>query len=214
MLVFGHSVQGRRIVAMRYGSPTATRVSVIIGSMHGTELGGLPIVERIRREGAPRGTAMWLITTINPDGTVVRRRQNAHGVDLNRDGSHLWKGTARSREYYPGPRAVSEPETRAYMGFLALLKPDMVLVYHQAGNGIDSYQQKDPLLTRYLHGTMALPIKSFNCAGECTGTLTGWFNSTQKGAAITIELPRYFNQRDVARWSYAARVNAILIRDR
>ena len=39
--------QGRKIVARLYGSPDATRVSVMIGSMHGNEPGGVPVAKRL-----------------------------------------------------------------------------------------------------------------------------------------------------------------------
>ncbi len=201
----GYSVQGRKITARLYGSPTASRVGVFIGSMHGSELGGVPIAKRLEKLGAPTGTAMWVIRDLNPDGSRRGRRTNAHKVDLNRNSPHLWQPTARGPEYYPGPAAASEPETQAYLGFLRSVKPDVVLIYHQRGNGVDSYRQKNPKLTRGLAKRMKLKVKSFNCAGECTGTLTGWFNTTQQGTALTVELPAKVTTAAVKRWTNAAR---------
>ncbi len=83
----GYSVQGRKIVARLYGSPDATRVSVMIGSMHGNEPGGVPVAKRLEKLGAPRGTAMWVIRNLNPDGARSNTRQNANKVDLNRNGT-------------------------------------------------------------------------------------------------------------------------------
>jgi protein MpaA len=203
--VIGRSVQGRKIVARLYGSPTATKVGVIIGSMHGTERAGSRIVAKLRKKGAPKDTAMWVIRTINPDGHRKKQRGNARGVDLNRNGSDLWKGTARAPVYYPGPSALSEPETRAYVSFLSQIDPDVVLIYHQAGDGVDSYNQKNRGLTRGLAKRMQLPVKSFNCDGECTGTLTGWFNKNEQGTAITIELTRSVGNTQVNRWAKSAR---------
>lgn len=203
--VIGRSVQGRKIVARLYGSPDATKVGVIIGSMHGTEWAGSRITKRLRTKGAPKGTAMWVIRTINPDGHLRKQRGNANGVDLNRNGSHLWQGTARAPVYYPGPSAMSEPETRAYVSFLADMSPDVVLIYHQAGNGVDSYRQKNKGLTDGLAARMKLPVKSFNCDGECTGTLTGWFNNTLPGTALTVELTRNVGAKQVKRWTRSAK---------
>ncbi len=203
--VIGRSVQGRKIVARLYGDPNAAKVGVIIGSMHGTERAGSRITKRLRTKGAPKGTAMWLIRTINPDGHIRKQRGNARGVDLNRNGSHLWQGTARAPVYYPGPSAMSEPETRAYVSFLADVSPDVVLIYHQAANGVDSYQQKNKGLTDGLAKRMKLPVKSFNCDGECTGTLTGWFNSSLPGTALTVELTANVGAKQVKRWTRAAK---------
>jgi protein MpaA len=203
--VIGRSVEGRKIVAQLYGSPTATKVGVVIGSMHGTERAGARIVKKLRKKGAPKGTAMWTITTLNPDGHRKKQRGNANGVDLNRNGSDLWKGRARAPAFYPGPGALSEPETRAYVSFLSEIDPDVVLIYHQAGNGVDSYQQKNRGLTTGLAKRMKLPVKSFNCDGECTGTLTGWFNKNEAGTALTVELTRRVAKKQVKRGAQAAR---------
>ncbi len=201
----GYSVQGRKLVARLYGSPTATKVGVIIGAMHGTELAGIPIARRVEKLGAPAGTAIWVIRNLNPDGSRINRRGNARKVDLNRNGTHIWQSTARAPDYYPGTSAASEPETRAYISFLESVKPDVVLIYHQRGNGVDSYRQKNAGLTKGLAKRMKLPVKSFDCDGECTGTLTGWFNTTQPGAALTVELTASTTTKQVKRWAKAAR---------
>ncbi|MFA7266199.1 MAG: M14 family zinc carboxypeptidase [Candidatus Nanopelagicales bacterium] len=201
----GYSVQGRKIVARLYGSPDATKVGVMIGSMHGTERGGIPVAKRIEKLGAPAGTALWVIRNLNPDGSRINQRGNANKVDLNRNGTHIWAAKARAPVYYPGPSSASEPETRAYISFLESVKPDVVLIYHQHGTGVDSYRQKNAGLTKGLAKRMKLPVKPFNCDGECTGTLTGWFNTTQAGAALTIELTASVNTKKINRWAKAAR---------
>lgn len=203
--VIGRSVQGRKIVARLYGSPSASRVGVVIGSMHGTELAGIPIAKRVEKYGARAGTAIWVIRDLNPDGSRIKQRGNANKVDLNRNGVHIWQSKARAPDYYPGKSAASEPETRAYIKFLEDIKPDVVIIYHQRGTGVDSYRQKNAGLTNGLAKRMKLPVKSFNCDGECTGTLTGWFNTTQDGAAITIELPATVNKQMRQRSAKAAR---------
>lgn len=38
-----------------------------------------------------------------------------------------------------------------------------------------------------LHRGLRLPVKSFNCSGQCHGTMTEWFNATFPGVAVTVE---------------------------
>lgn len=212
--VIGRSVKGRNIVARLYGSKSSSRVAVIIGSMHGNETGGVPIAKRLEQISPPLGTALWVIRNLNPDGTKMHRRQNAHGVDLNRNGRDHWRSYAGGREYYPGKRAASEPETRAYIRFLNSVDPDVVLIYHQAGNAVDSYHQKNRGLTHGLADRMKLRVRSFACNGVCTGTLTGWFNTTHSGVALTVELPRPVSKKAVKRGARAARWAATYVPDR
>jgi len=203
-IVIGYSVKKRPIVARLYGSASATRVVVIIGSMHGSELAGLKITKRLDAHGAPASTAMWVVPNLNPDGAAKGTRKNAHGVDLNRNGSYSWRPTASSADNYPGKKPLSEPETRAYLKFLTAVKPDLVLIYHQAGNAVDSYQQKNKGLTKGLAKRMKLKVKSFPCSDVCRGTLTGWFNHTFPGVALTVELPRPVSTTQAKRYTTAA----------
>ena len=46
---------------------------------------------RISRQKPPRGTALWLIEDLNPDGHAAGTRQNANGVDLNRNFPYRWQ---------------------------------------------------------------------------------------------------------------------------
>ena len=34
---------------------------------------------------------------------------------------------------------------------------------------------------------LKLPRKTFDCGGVCHGTMTGWYNHTFKGSALTVE---------------------------
>lgn len=211
-VVIGRSVQGRDIVANAYGDPAARKVLVVIGSMHGTELGGVKVANRVAAAGAPAGTRIWVVRNLNPDGAVVRSRTNARGVDLNRNAPDLWQTGPRGL-VYPGPSAASEPETQAVMRFLADVQPDLVLSFHQALNGVDSYGNKDRRLIKWLGRKFRLPVKRFACSGICRGTLTGWFNANQPGSAVTIEFPARVGASEARTWAGSVRRIATGLRD-
>src|SRR5829696_3813189 len=80
-LEFGDSVQGRDLRAYRVGPKDTDRVVLVVGSFHGDEDEGHEIVARLRDE-SPNSFAIWLVTTVNPDGIAANQRKNAHGVDL------------------------------------------------------------------------------------------------------------------------------------
>ena len=128
----GHSVQGRPITALRVGDPRAKRRILVVGEIHGNELAGLAVTRRLRRAHPPRGVQLWLIDELNPDGAAAGTRQNAHGVDLNRNFPYRWKAMGGpSSTYYSGPRPLSEPESTAAAAFIKRIKPRVTIWYHQ-----------------------------------------------------------------------------------
>jgi protein MpaA len=186
--VIGHSVQGRRIVAYHLGDPSLARVSVIIGQMHGDEPAGPHLVRALlaaKRRLA--GVNLWVVATMNPDGAAAHTRQNAHGVDLNRNFPHRW--TPLTGQYYSGPRVASEPETRAVRDFLVRVHPHYVVSLHQPLFGVDTTDggAADPAFRHRLARNLGLPEKAFRCWSTCRGNMTGWYTARGYGVALTVE---------------------------
>ena len=194
--VIGRSVEDRPIRAYRVGDSDARRTVVVLAAMHGDELAPRVIVQNLR-DGAPvDGVDMWLVPTYNPDGAVVRDRQNARGVDLNRNFPVRWRDLDGAYESGSGPS--SEPETRAVKRFLNRVDPDRIVSFHQPLYGVD-VRGKAPAFGRRLADGLRLPVRAFDCGGVCHGTLTQWFNARHDGVAITVELGdspsrRYLNR--------------------
>ncbi len=193
----GKTVKGRNIVAWRLGVPTSSRKVVILAAMHGNERGPSRILNNLR-DGRPiRGADIWVVPTYNVDGAVAHRRQNAHGVDLNRNYPRHWVHLTGS--YYSGPRAASEPETRAIMAFLKAVRPAYVVSFHQPLNGVGRAGPKGAALVKRLHRGLRLPVKSFNCSSVCHGTMTEWFNANFPGVAVTVEYGRGVSRKQARR---------------
>ncbi|MBK8294498.1 MAG: DUF2817 domain-containing protein [Solirubrobacterales bacterium] len=128
----GESVRGRPILAKRLGDPEAPFKALVVGSIHGDEAQGVRVVRRLRKydpRGA-RGVQFWTIKTTNPDGLARRTRKNARGVDLNRNFPHRFDPKLNGG-YNSGPRAASEPETRAVMRLSKRVDFDLAIWYHQ-----------------------------------------------------------------------------------
>jgi protein MpaA len=139
--VVGHSVRGRAIVAYERGDRTAP-VTVVVGVIHGNEAAGLAVIRRLRTMPLPAGVHLWLVPTVNPDGLAAGTRQNAHGVDLNRNWPVAWVPNGRPWDgYYAGPRPMSEPENRAMRAFILRVRPALTIWYHQP---LDEVYGSDP----------------------------------------------------------------------
>jgi protein MpaA len=193
----GTSVEGRNIVAWRLGDPKSSRKVVVLAAMHGNETGPSRILYNLR-DGRPiRGADIWVVPQYNRDGVARRTRQNAHGVDLNRNYPRNWVRLTGS--YNSGPRPASEPETRAVMAFLKAVRPAYVISFHQPLRGVGRAGPKGNAFVRRLHRGLRLPVKSFNCSGVCHGTMTEWFNASFPGVAVTVEYGRGVSRKQSTR---------------
>lgn len=185
----GTSRRGTSIVACQLrGSDAAADPLLVVGSMHGNEKAGMRIVSRLKqRDLAGLVANIWVIRTINPDGTRVDTRGNARRVDLNgnfptRNWHQRYRGTAK----WGGPKAASEPETRALMKAVRRLRPAEVVVFHQALNLIDCPPYRSTSLTRSLRELTGYRAK---CLPVLTGNFTAWANGKYPGTtAVTFEL--------------------------
>jgi hypothetical protein len=126
---------------------------------------------------------------MNPDGDARHTRQNARGVDLNRNWPHHWKHL--TGQYYSGPRPLSEPETRAVWKFLKQLRPRFVVSLHQPLDGVDKTAGHGKAYRRFrdaLARNLRLQVKDFNCWSVCHGSMSGWYEQHHIGVAVeTVE---------------------------
>ena len=181
--VIGHSVSGRPIRAWHLGTPGAPKV-VLVSTMHGDESKVADILTSLRDGRRVHGIDLWVVPSYNPDGKARHRRQNARGVDLNRNYPTSWRRV--TGRYDSGSKPASEPETKAMMGFLRKVRPAYVVSFHQPLHGVDTLT-KHPAFSRRLARALHLPVKRFSCNGGCHGTMTMWFNKHFRGQAVTVE---------------------------
>lgn len=137
----GHSVRGRAIVLVRFGS--GPRHVLLVGGVHGDEYGGsvaskFAVYLRTHPSAIPTGTQVDVIAYANPDGRVLKWRANARKVDLNRNfPARNWtrhrnrNGTSHGRS--PG----SELETKALIGVLRRGHYARVISLHSRGRLVD-----------------------------------------------------------------------------
>jgi murein peptide amidase A len=184
-VVIGHSVRGRPIVARVLGPDAAPRKLLLVGCIHGNECAGRAILSALARRRVPAGVQLWLVAEMNPDGAAVDTRQNAHGVDLNRNFPYRWERIL-DPTYDSGPRPASEPETRAAMGLIRRIKPAVTIWYHQHMDLVDLSGGDRGVARRYAH----LSGLTATCLGFFAGSATLWSNHLRPGTtAFVVELP-------------------------
>jgi hypothetical protein len=144
----GRSVRGTPLWVAEVQPQSARGESLrvlVLGAMHGDELSSVSVVfdwlDRARGGASPR--VHWrFVPLVNPDGFLRSppTRVNLRGVDLNRNfatedwnarASEYWvERTKRDPRRYPGPGALSEPESQWVHRQIASFKPDLVVSVH------------------------------------------------------------------------------------
>ncbi len=182
--VIGHSVQGRQIHAVERGNPRSTDRLLVVGCIHGNECAGLAIVHALERLPTPPSLDLWVIENLNPDGYAAGTRQNAHGVDLNRNFPWAWRPL--SGVYNSGPRPLSEPESRVAYSFLLRVRPRISIWFHQHERVVDE-SGGDIAIERRFADLVGLPLRRLP---REPGSAVGWENHRFPGTtAFVVELP-------------------------
>lgn len=193
--VIGRTAQGRPIIAQAkyWTNVRITKVVLVLGQMHGNEKAGRRTALWLYNyQSVPKGTVLWLIPSMNPDGNAANRRTNARGVDLNRNWpTGGWTSRGKGSVTWGGPKPKSEPETRAMLSFLDRKRPDYIVSIHQP-YGVVARVDKDLPFEKALAKNLGLklePVGVGTPAGKTSPTLTGWYNAARGkyGTAVTVE---------------------------
>jgi protein MpaA len=186
--VFGTSIQGRPLEAFRMGDPKGVTVAVV-GVIHGNEEAGLLITDQLVNMQIPSGINLWVIPSVNPDGTALDQRGNANKVDLNRNFPFGWARNGQPGYWqYAGPRRASEPETQAVVKFFREIKPALGLWYHQDLNIISPGVGFEGKIRARYGAITGLPMKRIT-GGRYTGVAATWQKRGLKNSmAFVVEL--------------------------
>jgi protein MpaA len=202
--LLGRSVDGRPIRALELRGSHATHRVVIIGCIHGNECAGLPAIRHLER-ARDSSLDLWLVPNLNPDGLARGTRQNAHGVDLNRNFPSEWRSGPRGLEY-PGARPLSEPESRIATRLILRVRPQLTIWFHQPQAIVRAWGPSIPLGRIYARAAR-MPFRAIRWPH---GTAPNWQNHRFAGcAAFVVELPPGpLSPHDAARQAQAVLVSS------
>jgi murein endopeptidase len=180
----GRSVDGRPIEAIRVGDRASPTKALVVGCIHGDECAGSAVTGILARSSP--SVDLWLVANLNPDGFALGTRQNARGVDLNRNFPSEWRPGQPEAPEYPGPRPLSEPETRAAAQLIRRLKPSVTIWFHQPQALVRAWGESIPAARRYA----SLAGMRFRAIRWPRGSAPNWQNHRFKGAgSFVVELP-------------------------
>jgi protein MpaA len=186
-VVLGHSVLGRPIRAFEVGDPASPRKVLVVGCIHGNEPAGIAIADALARVRAVRGVDLWIVPDLNPDGVAADTRQNADGVDLNRNFPWRWRPLGPpGTTFYAGRRPLSEPESKIAERLVLRLRPQISVWFHQHLDVVDE-SGGDTRIERRFASLVRLPLRRLT---RYPGSATGWENHTFRGTtSFVVELP-------------------------
>lgn len=142
------SVQGVPLFMRDFPMENAKLRVLVTGAIHGDELSAASValhwLRLVREEPVrmPQPVHWRFVPMLNPDGllSVPPRRVNARGVDLNRnfptpnwdrEAAIYWqKRTGKDPRRWPGPKPLSEPETRFLHEQMQGFKPHLIVAIH------------------------------------------------------------------------------------
>ena len=197
------SVKGRTLWMRDINPGNATVRVLVIGAIHGDELSSASLALqwiRLAEQGPvdmPQVVHWRFIPALNPDGLFSHppRRVNASGVDLNRnfptpnwerDAKSYWeKRTRKDPRRYPGPKPLSEPESRFLIEEMQRFKPQLIVSIHAPYGVLDfDGPAKEGFVPPSRLGRLYL-----DQVGIFPGSL-GNYGGVHKGVpVVTIELP-------------------------
>jgi murein peptide amidase A len=186
-VMLGRSERGRPIVAWEVGDPASPRKALVVGCIHGNEPAGIAIANALARVPAPAKADVWIVPDLNPDGVAAGTRQNADGVDLNRNFPWRWRPLGlRGTTFYAGSNALSERESRIAYRLIRRLRPSVSIWFHQHLAVVDESGGAVAVERRFAQ-VAGLPMLRL---ARYPGSVTSWQNHTFPGTtAFVVELP-------------------------
>lgn len=196
----GRSVRGTPLYVRDVPAVGPSVRVLVVGAMHGDELSSASLafhwLELAREQpppAMPQAVHWRFIPVLNPDGLLGRpaRRVNAQGVDLNRnfptprwerDAPVYWEQrTRRDPRRWPGPRPLSEPESRFLHAQMESFRPQLIVSIH-APYGVLDFD--GPSVPPSRLGRLYL-----DQVGIFPGSLGNYGGMQKAVPVVTIELP-------------------------
>jgi len=190
----GKSVGGRAIRMHVFGrhGPTVFIFAGIHGDEPSSEFVALHLIEHLLgNDDVHASGRVAVLPSANPDGLLAGTRVNANAVDCNRNfPAANWKPHAKGARYSPGKSPGSEPETRALLEAIRILKPDAIVSIHSTSTfkPCNNYDGPAAQLARLMAPHNGYPPKG-SVGYPTPGSFGTWAGVERKIPTITLELP-------------------------
>ncbi len=169
--LIGRSVQGRPIFVQIVGRGSDT--VLIMGAIHGDERPTATLMDQLAKhlqdnQKLVENQRVVLLPVANPDGYVAKTRENARGIDLNRNfdtANRVDNGTN-------GLHALTEPESQALQEMIKEYTPSRIVTVHTSLNCID-YDGPGQAIAARMAQNCDLEVKKLGARPGSLGSYTG-----------------------------------------
>lgn len=184
----GTSLQGRPIRALTLGH--GPRQVLFIGGIHGDEPEGAYTTAELPGAFEAAGLADTVTLTIiedaNPDGRAAHTRNNANGVDVNRNfpASNFDADNATN-----GGTPLSQPESKAVYDTIERTNPALVIASHAwAGREFINFDGPAQAVAEKFSAATGLPVEASSDIAPTPGSLGSYVGRDRGKQLLTIEI--------------------------
>ena len=201
----GSSVQGRAITAYYFGNGSNTLL--FTGAIHGSEASSYTTMQawveylQANAHTIPADKRIVVVPNTNPDGVANRTRDNARGVNVDRNfpAANWAKDIESANGVQPGgggTAAGSEPEAMTLIKLTRQLRPRLSISYHSQGKLVGANKYGDSVAIGAAYASTVGYRTMFDNAEAVMGyAITGeyeeWMGEELGTPAILIELPSH-----------------------
>ena len=182
------TVRNNTIELLETTNKNYKKTVLIIGVFHGEEPQGEYLIkEYLKTDLSKTKNKLLIVPCLNPDGRNENKRQNANGVDLNRNfPTRNWELTEKN-EYYGGSAPESEIETDFMVDILANYRIDAILSIH-APFRIVNYDGPAEEIAKKVSEITGYPIQA-DIGYPTPGSFGNYAGVERQIPTITLELP-------------------------
>ena len=207
--VRGVSVQGRPIRTLTLGH--GLRKVLFIGGIHGDEPEGgystAQLPAAFEAAGLADAVTLTILEDANPDGRAAFKRENANGVDINRNFPAANFDTGNPAY---GGAPLSQPESRLVFDLINRLSPALVLVVHSwVDKQFVNFDGPARRIAERFSADSGMPLTPSGDFAPTPGSLGSYVGRDRRTPVVTIELRKGSDPKMDWEQIHSALLNAI-----